>query len=75
MGWLSRNRQPNQHVYAICSRMEAVGDVISSRYVKTIEGYRIVHFEVASSSSFGENLKKIVKVAWMDTDDSTIAIA
>ena len=41
----------NEHVYEICCRPEVDDDFIPSRNVKTIEGYIVVSFEVASSSS------------------------
>ena len=41
----------NEHVYAICFRLEVVGDVISGENVKTIEGYVLLNIEVASFSS------------------------
>ena len=42
------------HVCAICFRPEEVYDVISGRNIniKTIEGYLVVNFVVASSNSF-----------------------
>ena len=53
---LSRNRHPNitqnEHVCAICCRPEVSGDVISNKNIKTIEGYDVLNFEVASSTSF-----------------------
>ena len=56
---LSRNRDPNitqnEHVYAICSRPEVAGDVISSENVRAIEGYALLEFELASISGFREN--------------------
>ena len=42
----------NEHVYATCCRPEVDGDVISGVKVKTIEGYAVLYFEVASSNSF-----------------------
>ena len=39
-------------VCAICNRPEVDGEVISGQNVATIEGYVVVNFEVASSSSF-----------------------
>ena len=42
----------NEHVYAICCRVEVAGDVISGANVKTIDGYEELNFEVVSSSSF-----------------------
>ena len=41
----------NGHAYAICCRHEVASDVISSENVKTIEGYALLNFEVASFSS------------------------
>ena len=41
-----------EHVYAICCRREVAGDVISGENVKTIEGYTVLNFEVASFCSF-----------------------
>ena len=49
---------PNLCVCAICFRPEVVYDVISVRNVKTIEGNLAVNFEVASSNSFRDMLKK-----------------
>ena len=58
---LYRNRDPNLtqnlHVCTICFQLEVDYDVISGRNVKTIEGYLVVNFEVASSNSF-RDLKK-----------------
>ena len=45
-------RFQNEHAYVICCWLEVVNDVISSRNVKTPEGYAVVNFEVASFSSF-----------------------
>ena len=45
----------NEHVYAICCRPEAAGDVISRENVKTIERYVALNFETACISSFREN--------------------
>ena len=42
----------NEHVYAIYCRPEVVGDVISSENVKTMEGYAVLIYEVASFSSY-----------------------
>ena len=42
----------NEHVYAICCRPELAGVVISGENVKTVEGYAMLNFEVASFSSF-----------------------
>ena len=53
---LSRNRDPNiiQNcpVCAICCRPEMDCDVISSRNIKTFDGYVAVNIKGASSSSF-----------------------
>ena len=40
------------HVYAICCRPEVASDVISGENAKTIEGYAVLNFEIASLSSF-----------------------
>ena len=49
----------NEHVYyAICSRPEVDGDVISGENLKTIEGYAVLNFEVPSLSSFQDIQKK-----------------
>ena len=48
----------NLHVCVICYRLVVVYDVISSRNVKTAEGYFVVNFEVASSNSFRDIKKK-----------------
>ena len=49
----------NEHVYVICCRLEVGDNVIFGRNVKTQEGYLVVNFEVASSSSF-RHVKKII---------------
>ena len=49
---LDANVTQNEYVYAICCRPKVAGDVISGRNVTTIEGYALLHFEVASISSF-----------------------
>ena len=60
----------NEHVYAICCPPEAAGEAISSENVKTIEGYVVLNFEVASFRSF-RDIKKIHFVtAKADIDDS-----
>ena len=60
---LSRNRDLNMtqnwHVYASYCRPEVDCDVISGRNVKTIMGYIVVKFQVASSSGFGD-IKKVI---------------
>ena len=48
------NMTQNEDVYAICCRPEVAGDVISGENVRTIEGYAVLNFEVASFSSFME---------------------
>ena len=40
----------NLHVCTTCIRLEMVYDVISGRNVKTIKGYLVINFEVASSN-------------------------
>ena len=45
----------NEHVYTICYRIEVAGDIISCANLKTTEGYALLNFEAASSSSFREN--------------------
>ena len=47
----------NLHICMICCRPDVVYDVISGRNVKTVEGYYVVNFEVATSNSF-RDLKK-----------------
>ena len=47
----------NLHVCTIGCRPEVVCDVISGRSVKTMEGYLVISFEVASSISF-QDIKK-----------------
>ena len=42
----------NLHICAICCRPEIVYDVISDPNLKTVVGYLVVNFEVASSNSF-----------------------
>ena len=56
---LKRYRQiptQNEHVYAICCRPEIADDVISGENVKTVDGYAVLNFEVASLSSFLKNI-------------------
>ena len=48
----------NLHVCTVCCRLEVVYDVISGGNVKTMEGYLVVNFEVASSNTF-RDVKKI----------------
>ena len=56
------NRDSNmtqiEHVYAICCRPEAAGDVFSGDNVKAIEGYAALNFAAASLSSFQDNQNK-----------------
>ena len=49
----------NEHVYEICCRPEVAGDVISGENVKTIDGYTLLNFEVASFSNF-RDIQKII---------------
>ena len=49
----------NEHVYAISCRPEIAGDVICGNSVKTIEGYAVLNFEVASFSRF-RDIQKII---------------
>ena len=42
----------NEHVYAICCRLAVDCDVISGQNLKTVEGYVVVNFEIASSLNF-----------------------
>ena len=60
----------NLHVCTICFRPEAVYDVISGQNVKTIEGYIVVNFAVASSNSFRDIKINHFVTATADTDDS-----
>ena len=54
------NMTQNEHVYAICCRPEVTGDVIfSSANVKTLNGYAVLNFEVASLSS-SRDIKKVI---------------
>ena len=46
------NMTQNLRVCTIFCRLEVVYDVISGQNVRTIEGYAVVNFEVASSDSF-----------------------
>ena len=45
----------NEHVYAICWRLDEDSDVISRGNIKTVEVYGALNFEAASVSSFWEN--------------------
>ena len=63
----------NEHGYGICCRPEVAGGVISSQNVKTVEGYAVSNFVVASFGSFRDVQKKII--SWRrrrtpDIDDS-----
>ena len=62
----------NEHVYAICCRLEVSGDVISGENVKTIEGQAVLSFEVVSSNSFRDIKKKhfVTAAAVAEFDDS-----
>ena len=44
---LDLNMTPNRYTCAIYGRLEVASDVVSSRNVKTIEGWTWVNFEVA----------------------------
>ena len=48
----------NKHVYVIRGQPEVASDVISGENVKTVEGYGVLNFEVASISSFPDIRKK-----------------
>ena len=48
----------NVHVCTIRLRPEVVYDVISGRNVKTIEGYIVVNFEVATANIFQDTIQK-----------------
>ena len=65
----------NELVYAICCRPEVAGDVIPGENVKTIEGYAVLNFEVASFSSFRDIKNHFVTAATeaeakLDIDES-----
>ena len=60
----------SEHVYAICCRPGVAGDVISGENVKTIDGYAVLNFEVASFSSFRDIENHFVTEAAADIDDS-----
>ena len=61
----------NEHVYAICCRPEVVCDVTSDGNVKTLEGYAMLNFQVASFSSFRDIQKNnFVTAVAADIDDS-----
>ena len=64
------NMTHNEHVYAICCRLEVDDDAISGRYVKTAEGYIVVNFEVASSRSFRDIQKNHLVMVEANIDDS-----
>ena len=38
----------NEHVHAICCRLEVAYDVLSSENIRTIEGYALLNFEATS---------------------------
>ena len=52
------NLTPNELVYTIFCRPEVAGDVISGINIETSEGYVRLNFEIASVSSFRENLNQ-----------------
>ena len=60
----------NEHVYAICYRPAVDDDVISGENVKTIEGYTVLNFEVASFSTFRDIKKNHFVTAQAEIDDS-----
>ena len=63
----------NEHVYAICRRPDVAGDAFSGENVKTIDGYVVLKFEVASFSRFRDIPKNhflTVAEAAADFDDS-----
>ena len=64
------NMTQNEHVYAICSRLEVGGDVISGENVKNVEGSAVLNFEVGSSNSFRDIPKNHFMTAAADIDDS-----
>ena len=47
----------NEHVYALCCRLEVAGDAISTENVKTTEGYAFLHFEAANVLLVSEKIK------------------
>ena len=47
----------NKHVYAICCRPKAAGDVVSGENVKIIERYAVLYFKVASFMTFRDTKK------------------
>ena len=49
----------NEHVYAICCRLEGAGDVISGDNVKTLGANAVLNFIVASLNIF-RDIKKII---------------
>ena len=62
----------NEHVYVICCRPEVDSDITSCWNIKTNEGYVVVNFAAASSSSFREILKNHFVTVAADNDDSVI---
>ena len=46
------NMTQNGHVYSICCRPEVAVEVICGGNVKTVEGYAVLNFAIASFSSF-----------------------
>ena len=62
----------NEHVYAICCRPKAAGEVISGGNVKTTEGYDVLNFETASFRSFRDITQKnhFMTAAEADIDDN-----
>ena len=63
----------NFNFFMIYFRPEVVDNVITCRNVKTIEGYLVVNFEVASSYSFPDIKIKIISWRWQRR--STIALS
>ena len=59
----------NEHPPVTWHRPEVAGDVISGENVKTIEGYGVLNFEVASFSSFRYIQKNHFVTAAVGIDD------
>ena len=51
----------NEHVHAIFCRPGGAVDVISGANIRTIEGYIVINFEVATSISFREIQKQTLR--------------
>ena len=60
------------HIYTTCGRPEIASDVISSRNVKNVPGFILVHLEVASLRNIEENGGNFFTAAEADNQDEEV---